>query len=108
MKRALTAIFSVAAMVLFMTGCSGMRLVDNDVTAFPRWNGTPPGPGTAYRFERLPSQQAPEMQQDRVEAQARTALAKVGMELNPAAALQRAGGACQPVAGPPALRKWTA
>lgn len=86
MKRALSAIFSVAAMVLFMTGCSGMRLVDSDVTAFPRWNGTPPGPGTAYRFERLPSQQAPELQQDRVEAQARTALAKVGMELNPAAA----------------------
>lgn len=86
MKRALTAIFSVAIMALLMTGCSGMRLVDSDVTAFPHWNGTPPGPGTAYRFERLPSQQAPTAQQDTVEAQARTALAKVGMELNPAVA----------------------
>jgi hypothetical protein len=73
-------------MVLFMTGCSGMRLVDSDVSAFPHWNGAPPGPGTAYRFERLPSQQAPGAQQDAVEAQARTALAKVGLELNPAVA----------------------
>jgi len=86
MKRAFAAIFSVAAMVFFMAGCSGMRLVDSDVSAFPHWNGTPPGPGTAYRFERLPSQQAPGAQQDAVEAQARTALAKVGLELNPAVA----------------------
>ncbi|WP_309680144.1 DUF4136 domain-containing protein [Polaromonas sp.] len=86
MKRALSAIFSVAAMVLLMTGCSGMRLVDSDVTAFPRWNGAPPGPGTPYRFERLPSQQAPELQQDQVEAQARAALARVGLELQPSAA----------------------
>lgn len=86
MKRALTAIFSVAVVALFLSGCSGMRLVDSDVSAFPHWNGAPPGPGTAYRFERLPSQQAPIAQQDMVEAQARSALARVGMELNPSAA----------------------
>ena len=70
-------------MLILMTGCSSVRLVDSDVTAFPKWNAMPPGPDTAYRFERLPSQQAPAAQQDAVEAIARTALAKVGMALNP-------------------------
>jgi hypothetical protein len=65
-----------------MAGCSTVRLVDSDVTAFSRWSAAPPGPGTAYRFERLPSQQSVGNQQDLVEGQARTALAKVGMELN--------------------------
>jgi hypothetical protein len=86
MKRALAAIFSIALMALFMAGCSGIRLVENDVTAFYQWNGAPPGPGTPYRFERLPSQQLASAQQDQVEALARSALAKVGMVLNPAAA----------------------
>ncbi len=83
-NRVIAAFFSVAAMVLFITGCSTMRVVDSDVTAFPRWSAAPPGPGTTYRFERLPSQQALGAQQDAVEALARTALAKVGMDLNPA------------------------
>jgi Domain of unknown function (DUF4136) len=86
MKRALTALFLIATGLWLMTGCAGVRLVDTDVTAFPRWTAAPPGPGTAYRFERLPSQQNPAAQQDLVETQARTALAKVGMELNPAVA----------------------
>lgn len=86
MKRALTAIFLVAVMAFFMAGCATVRLVDSDVTAFSRWSAAPPGPGTAYRFERLPSQQVLGTQQDRVEALARTALAKVGMALNPAVA----------------------
>ena len=83
MKRALVAIFSIAVGLWLMTGCSSMRLVDSDVTAFPRWTAAPPGSGTAYRFERLPSQQTPGAQQDAVEALARTALARVGMELKP-------------------------
>lgn len=83
-NRAIAAFFSIAAMVLFITGCSTMRMVDSDVTAFPRWSAAPPGPGTTYRFERLPSQQALGAQQDAVEALARKALARVGMELNPA------------------------
>ena len=86
MKRALTAIFFVATVAFFMTGCATVRLVDSDVTAFSRWSASPPGPGTPYRFERLPSQQVVGTQQDRLEALARTALAKVGMELNPATA----------------------
>ncbi|MHB1200082.1 MAG: DUF4136 domain-containing protein [Polaromonas sp.] len=86
MKRALTAIFLIVVMALFMTGCATVRLVDSDVTAFSRWRAAPPGPGTPYRFERLPSQQLAGAQQDRLEALARAALAKVGMELNPAAA----------------------
>ena len=83
MKRALAALFLIATGLWLMTGCAGVRLVDTDVTAFPKWTAAPPGPGTAYRFERLPSQQNPAAQQDAVEAQARAALAKVGMELNP-------------------------
>ncbi|MGH8830464.1 MAG: DUF4136 domain-containing protein, partial [Polaromonas sp.] len=86
MKRALSALFSIAALAFFMAGCSTMRLVDSDVTAFSRWSAAPPAPGTAYRFERLPSQQAAGAQQDQVEGLARSALAKVGMELNPAMA----------------------
>lgn len=73
-------------MAFFMTGCSTVRLVDSDVTAFSHWSAAPPAPGTAYRFERLPSQQAVGAQQDHVEGLARSALAKVGMELNPALA----------------------
>ena len=86
MKRALAAIFSVAALAFFMTGCSTVQVVESDVTAFYRWTAAPPGPGTPYRFERLPSQQVVGAQQDTVEGLARTALARVGMEPNPAAA----------------------
>ena len=86
MKRAWTALFLIAISLWLMTGCAGVRLVDTDVTAFPKWTAAPPGPGTTYRFERLPSQQNLAAQQDAVEADARTALAKVGMELNPAVA----------------------
>ena len=71
--------------VLVLTACAGLRTVDTDVTAFSQWKNAPPGPNTAYRFERLPSQQLPQEQQDAVELAARAALAKVGMELNPAA-----------------------
>ena len=85
MKRVLAAIFSVATMTFFMGGCSSLRVVENDVTAFYNWNGAPPAPGATYRFERLPSQQVIGAQQDYVEGLARTALARVGMELDPAA-----------------------
>ena len=71
--------------LLLLTACAGLRTVDTDVSAFPQWKNAPPVPNTAYRFERLPSQQQPQEQQDAVEAAARAALAKVGMTLNPAA-----------------------
>ena len=86
MKRALAAIFSIALMALFVAGCSGLRVVESDVTAFYNWSAAPPGPGTSFRFERLPSQQVVGTQQDSIEALARAALARVGMELNPVAA----------------------
>lgn len=82
MKRALLAAISIAFLAFLTVGCSTTRLVDSDVTAFPKWTAAPPGPGTAYRFERLPSQQAAGAQQDRIEALARTALSRVGMELS--------------------------
>ena len=86
MKRVLTAIFAVAFTGFFITGCAGLRVVESDVTAFYNWNAAPPAPGTPYRFERLPSQQAVGAQQDPIEGIARNALAKVGMELNPTTA----------------------
>jgi hypothetical protein len=82
MKRVFSALCTVAVLALFMAGCSTARLVDSDVTAFSRWSAAPPAPGTPYRFERLPSQQTFAAQQDQVEALARTALAKVGLDLN--------------------------
>ena len=71
--------------LLVLTACAGMGTVDTDVTAFSKWTAAPPGPNATYRFERLPSQQQPQEQQDAVELAARAALAKVGMALNPAA-----------------------
>ena len=88
MKRALSAIFSIALLGFVMVGCSGLQLVENNVTAFHSWNAPPPGPGTPYRFERLLSQSQPSdrQQQDQIEAIARTSLARVGMNLAPEAA----------------------
>jgi predicted small secreted protein len=86
MKRTFTTIFFITALALFLTGCSTVRVVDSDVTAFYNWNGPLPAPGTPYRFERLPSQQLVGSPQDAIEGIARNALAKVGMELNPPAA----------------------
>jgi Domain of unknown function (DUF4136) len=80
LKRAQLAITFVAFFVL--SGCSGMRLVDSDVTAFSAWTAAPPGPSTRYRFERLPSQIGAIAEQDRIEAIAATSLAKVGLVLS--------------------------
>ena len=74
--------FVVLLALALLSGCSGMRLVDSDVTAFSAWSAAPPAPNTPYRFERLPSQLAPNAEQDRVEAVAVTSLSKVGMALS--------------------------
>ncbi len=79
--RARSAIILIA--IASLAGCSGMRLVDSDVTAFSAWTATPPGPNTRYRFERLPSQVAAVAEQASVEAVATTSLAKVGLVLSP-------------------------
>lgn len=73
---------TVLIAVVFLSACSGMRVVDSDVTAFSAWTAAPPVPGTRYRFERLPSQTAA-TQQDRIEALSTTSLSKVGMALSP-------------------------
>jgi hypothetical protein len=81
MFRLFTAVFFI---VLGLTGCAGMRLVDSDVRSF----ATPPGVplGATYRFERLPSQQANAAPQARLEAMAQQALAKVGLQRDDASA----------------------
>lgn len=86
MKRLLSALFSIAAALFLVLGCASVQVVESDVNAFYRWTAAPPGPGTPYRFERLPSQQVVGAQQDTLEGLARTALGRVGMELNPATA----------------------
>ena len=73
------AILLIATSTLVLAGCSTVRVIDSDVTAFQTWKTAPPGPGTPYRFERLPSQQATAAQQGVIEAAARPALAKVGL-----------------------------
>ena len=85
MKRSLAAIFSVAVLAFLTVGCSTIRVVDSDVSAFYQWSAAPPAPGTTYRFEKLPSQRVVGAQQDYVENLARTALAKVGMQEGAAA-----------------------
>ncbi len=74
-----TATVLIACSALLVAGCSTTRVIDSEVTAFQTWNGAPPGPGTTYQFERLPSQQAHAADQAAVEAAAGPALAKVGL-----------------------------
>jgi Domain of unknown function (DUF4136) len=81
MKYAQSAIVLVA---FWLSGCSGMRLVDNRVESFSTLNALP-APAT-YRFERLPSQQADAAAQDALEAAAQTALSKVGLQFTSGAA----------------------
>lgn len=86
MKRTLNTLFLgvIAAFTcLFITGCASQRALENEVTAFYSWGEVPPVPGTAYRFDRLPSQQVVGAQPSDVEAQARIALSRVGLELMP-------------------------
>lgn len=80
------AMLLIAISTFFLAGCATSRVIDSEVTAFQAWKTAPPGPGTPYRFERLPSQQATAAQQGVVEAAARPALAKVGLVPNDAAA----------------------
>ena len=86
MKRLLKVIFSVTFIGALLAGCSGLRVVESDVTAFSAWTSAPPGPNTPYRFERLPSQQVQAAQQDLIEGSAIASLAKVGLVIDPAKA----------------------
>ena len=90
MKKSLQRICGVLAALLLVTGCSGLRVIDTEVTSFALWPGAAPAPGVSYRFERLPSQQlmparglGMELPQEQLEALARAALDKVGLVNNP-------------------------
>ncbi len=76
----------------FLTACAGLRQIDSEVTSFTRWQGSAAGSGTAYRFERLPSQDLAaagpsEISQDQLEAVATQALARLGLVHRPDAPL---------------------
>lgn len=77
------ALLCLGLVGLLLAGCASTRLVDSDVQAFSQLQVLPVP--ASYRFERLPSQQAYSAQQDKVEALAREALAKVGLVENPRA-----------------------
>lgn len=89
--RLRTAKSLVLLVLALLAGCSGLRLVDNEVQSHARWQAKPAEPGNTYRFERLPSQQGPAVQfepsQDQLEAMAQSALAKLGLVHLPEAAL---------------------
>lgn len=76
MYKALSALFLI---VILLTGCSGMRVVDSQVNSFAP--ASVPA-GSYYRFERLPSQQSNPAAQDQLEAMADEALTKVGLVRN--------------------------
>ncbi len=92
--RSFMTAFAVVATfgLALLTGCSGMRVVDSDVTSFAQWPGPAPttAQATAYRFERLPSQAAGNVDgtgvsQDELETMARMALSRYALVNNPAA-----------------------
>ena len=71
-------------LLLALGGCSGMRIVDADVSAF----STAPSMTlpARFRFERLPSQQAMADRQSHLEGLVQEALERVGLERDDAAA----------------------
>ncbi len=77
-NNAQTAILLIAFVILLqLTGCSTVRVIDSDVTAFSK---AAIAPGSTYRFERLPSQQADTQRQDQIEAMVQAALDKVKLQ----------------------------
>lgn len=79
-----TAFLAICCMLL--SACSGMRLVDSDVSSFPPPAALAIPPAATYRFERLPSQQAQAQQSTALEAIAQAALARADMRRDDATA----------------------
>lgn len=81
MRLALIKIAQLATLfiAICLTGCTGMRLIDTQVSSFVP-QAVPAG--ATYRFERLPSQQANPAAQMRLEAMTEQALSKVGLQRN--------------------------
>ena len=71
---------------LLLTACSGMRIVDTDVSNFPGPAAQTIAQAATYRFERLPSQQAQAQQSATLEALAQTALERAGLRRDDATA----------------------
>ncbi len=84
----------IVLLAALLTGCAGLRRVDSEVSTFTRWpvaTSLSGAPGTSFRFERLPSQEASgpalgELSQDALEAAARQALERRGLVHAPGAA----------------------
>ena len=76
--KALTA--AVVGLSLALAGCSSMRLVDTDVSAFSTAQTPSVTLPASYRFERLPSQQAQAQQAAALEALAQGELSRVGLQ----------------------------
>ncbi len=71
-------------LVLALTGCSGMRIIDSDVQAYT--TAQPISLPATYRFELLPSQQALPAQRFGLQDMVQAELAKVGMQRDDVAA----------------------
>jgi hypothetical protein len=92
MKLRLSRLIGVGFLVALLSACAGGGyLLDNDVETFSSLTAVPPQP--AYRFERLPSQQAP--WQAQLETMADPALHAAGFrrdDANPRYTVQVSGG----------------
>lgn len=67
---------AMAGVAALAAGCAGLNTLSVDVSSYGTWpDGRKPG---TYAIERLPSQQANAVEQDRVEAAARPALEAAG------------------------------
>lgn len=75
---------AIGFLMLALSGCGSMRLVDSEVRSYGAQAALPALAN--YRFERLPSQQADDAPQARLEAMVQTALSQVGWQRNDAAA----------------------
>jgi len=66
----------LAGTLLGLGGCAAMNAVDSDVSTYSQW---PAGrSASTYAFERLPSQQARAMEQEKLESMARHSLQAAG------------------------------
>ena len=83
----IAALLAVLALATLLGGCAGMRIVDSDVTAYPVSAQPSIVLPAAYRFERLPSEQAQGQARQALEALAEPELAKVGLRHDDGTAL---------------------
>ena len=92
MKRSMLKLLGLAVVAAWLlAGCASTYVLDNNVQAFSSLTSLPAQP--SYKFERLPSQQAPGQAQ--LEAMADPALHKAGLrrdDANPHYSVQVSGG----------------